>query len=159
MKQLRLILILLFVGAGAHAQTLSIPDLTNLANLNNAEAGNYLVQGKAFKLLYSQIVDGLNIQHYESTVAKGEVVIIGNGIQTTDGKLLHTVKYSSAKAQYVLGLVAQGPSAGLSMDFHGADVSRNIYLFNNLLYTVNIYVNNDNSAGNVDVKQKDYLDY
>jgi hypothetical protein len=159
MKYLRLILVMLFLSAGARAQTLSIPDLTNLANLNNPEAGNYLVQGKAFKLLYSQMVDGLNIQHYESTKAKGEIVIIGNGIKVSNGKLLHTVKYLSTKSTYVLGLIAQASGTGLTMDFHGADIGRNIYLFNNFLYSVNIYINNDNSAGNIDVQQKDYLDY
>jgi len=159
MRCLRIIVVLFFLAAGAHAQTLSLYDLTNLANLNSSEAGNYLIQGKAFKRLYSQQVDGLNIEHYQSTTTKTETVIIGNGIKTADGKLLHLVKYNTTQSKHILDFIAQAPATGLSMSFQGSDATRNIYLFANFLYTVNIYLNNDNSAGDVEVQQKDYLDY
>ena len=162
MRSILMILTLVFFGMGARAQSLSMPQLTNLATLGNAEAYNNLIYNKApFKRLYSQQVNGLTLVYYQGgpSATKVEKIIIGDGVKTNSGVFLHTVTYTTNQVKYILSLIAQAKSAGLNLNFQGADASNNIFLFDNFLFTVKIYITNDNSQGTVEIRQKEYLNY
>jgi uncharacterized protein YfaT (DUF1175 family) len=161
MKKLLFIVFPLFLGLNVHAQNVSLPDLINLASLTNDQAQGYLTEGKPFKQAYTQNVDGLNIEQFQlgNSVANKETVTVGNGIKTNSGVFLHTVIYTTPQTKYLLSLIAQAKKSDLDMYFQGADATKSIYLFDNVLYTVNIYINIDNTAGSVEVKQKEYMNY
>lgn len=157
MKNSLLILLLFFCGINARAQTVSLTDLTSIANLSNGDARTFLMQGKGFKQLYSQEMNSLTIEHFQNvTNGQKETVIIGDGVRTGSGVLLHHVTYTTTQVKYILKLITEATSAGLSLNFQGADQFKNIYLYDNFLYTVFIYINVDNTEGSVVVKQKDY---
>ena len=161
MKKGLIILVLLFCGALARAQTLSMSDLTNLATFDMANANNFLVIGKPFKQTYMQDVNKLTIHHYEgkSPESKNETVTVGDGFVTASGTLLHKVTYTSTQIKYVQNLIGQTHSVGLRRLFMGNDKYNNIYVYNNQLYTVRIFIKSDNSLGTVEVKQNDFVNY
>jgi hypothetical protein len=161
MKNPLVILFLVFCGVSVRAQSVSISDLTNLSTLNITDAHNFLTQGKPFKQLYMQDVNGLSIRHYQGTTPASlkETIIIGDGIKTSSGTLLRTVTYTTTKTKYIINLIAQAPGTGLNKNFQGADMYSNIYVFENMLYTVRIYLKNDDSEGTVEVKQKDFTNF
>jgi hypothetical protein len=157
MKKYLAIIVLSLMGIGAHAQNLTMSDITNLASLSNSEAHNSLTFERPFQQKYTENVDGLTIDHYQGNTpsSKSETVTIGYGAKTTSGVFLHTVTYNTTNVKYLLSLIAQAKSVGLVKQFQGADSSSNIWLFNNFLYTVNVYIANDNSKGSITVKQNE----
>jgi len=159
MKKYLVILALFFCPAFVHAQSITLYDLINLSNLTNDQAYNFFNAGKTFKRLYEQDVKGLSIVHYETkNQNKLEDVVIGDGIRSDNGALLRKVNYATAHIDYVLKMIGEAKGAGLSVDFQGSDVTKNIYLFDNFLYTVHIYIANDNSLATVEIQQKDFID-
>src|ERR1700761_655292 len=155
-KYLGIIVFSLF-ALGARAQNLTMSDITNLASLSNSEAHNSLTFERPFQQKYTENVDGLTIDHYQGNTpsSKAETVTIGYGGKTTAGIFLHTVTYNTTNVKYLLNLIGQAKSVGLTKQFQGADNSNNIYLYTNFLYTVNVYIANDNSKGFITVKQNE----
>jgi hypothetical protein len=161
MKKALVILVLFFCGIVAQAQTLSMSDLTNLATFDMANANNFLVIGKPFKQTYIQDINKLTIHHYQgkTPTSKNENVTVGDGFVTASGTLLHKVTYTSTQIKYIQNLIGQTHSVGLHRLFLGSDKYNNIYVYNNQLYTVRIFIKNDNSSGTVEVKQNDFVNY
>jgi hypothetical protein len=155
MKKCLAVIVLLISGLAAHAQNLTMSDITNLASLNNSEAYNSLTFERPFQRVATEQIDGRIIDHYRGNTpsSKCETVTIGFGGKTTEGVFLHTVTYETTNIKYLLSLIAQAKSAGLKKDFQGADSGSNIYMFDNFLYTVNVYISNDHSKGSVTVRQ------
>ena len=110
MKNYLAALVLVLLGMSAHAQNLTMSDLTNLAELGNTEAHNNLTFEKPFKQLYTQVIKGLTISHYQGTTpsSKSEMVIIGYGVKNGEGTFLHSVTYTSTNVKYIRNLLAQG---------------------------------------------------
>jgi len=161
MKNYLAALVLVLLGMSAHAQNLTMSDLTNLAELGNTEAHNNLTFEKPFKQLYTQVIKGLTISHYQGTTpsSKSEMVIIGYGVKNGEGTFLHSVTYTSTNVKYIRNLLAQAQLAGLDKHFQGADANRTIYMYTNWLFTINVYINNDNSKGAVEIQENDTMDY
>lgn len=157
MKKYLAVIVLSLCGIGVRAQNLTLSDITNLASLSNSEAHNSLTFEMPFQQKYSENVNGLTIDHYQGNTpsSKSETVTIGYGAKTTAGIFLHTVTYNTTNTKYLLNLIGQAKSVGLTKQFQGADQSSNIWLFTNFLYTVNVYVANDNSRGSITVKQNE----
>lgn len=157
MKKYLAVIVLVLLGLGVQAQSLTLSDITNLASLNNSEAHNSLTFERPFQEKYSENVNGITIDHYQGTTpaSKSEVVVIGYGGKTTSGTFLHTVTYNTTNVKYLLKLIGEAKSIGLTKQFQGADANSNIWLFTNFLYTVNVYIANDNSKGSITVKQNE----
>jgi hypothetical protein len=160
MKKLLVMLVLCLSAVISHAQSVSMSDLTNLATINMTDANYFLTSGKPFKQEYSQEVNGLTLRHYVGTTAasKCESVIMGDGIKTSTPLVLHVVTYTSTNTKYLLELIGQAKSAELKKNFQGVDQFNNIYIFDNFLYTVHVYIKTDNSEGTVKVEQKYYVE-
>jgi len=151
----------LCLGAiGARAQSVSMSDLTNLATINLTDGNNFLTSGKPFKQEYTETVNGFILHHYIGTTAasKSENIVIGDGVRTKSDKVLHTVIYNSTNTKYLLQLIGDAQSAELKKNFQGADQFNNIYIFDNFLYSVHVFIKTDNSGGFVKVDQKDFVE-
>jgi hypothetical protein len=160
MKKLLVIMVLCFGVIGARAQSISMSDLTNLATINLTDGNNFLTSGKPFKQEYEQDVNGLTLRHYVGITAasRPETLTIGDGIKTKSNKVLHTVTYNTTDTKYLLHLIAEAQSAELKKNFEGADQFNNIYIFDNFLYSVHVFIRTDNSGGFVKVEQKDFVE-
>lgn len=160
MKKYLALIVLSLLGISAHAQNLTMSDITNLASLSNSEAHNSLTFERPFQEKYTENVNGLTIDHYQGNTpsSKSETVTIGYGGKSTSGVFLHAVTYNTTNVKYLLNLINQAKSVGLTKQFQGADNNNNIYLFTNFLYTVNVYIANDNSKGFITVKQNEVGD-
>jgi hypothetical protein len=157
MKKYLAIIVFVLLSVCARAQNLTLSDITNLASLTNSEAHNSLTFERPFRQKYTENVNGLTIDHYEGTTpsSQAESVLIGYGDKTTNGNFLHTVTYATTNVKYLQNLITQAKSLGLTKQFQGGDASNNIYLFTNFLYSVNVYIANDNSKGSITVKQNE----
>lgn len=160
MKKLLVMLILCLSMIAAHAQSVSMSDLTNLATINTTDADYFLTSGKPFKQEYTQMINGLNVRHYVGTTpaSKPESVVIGDGIKTSTSLVLHIVTYTSTNTKYIRELIGQAKSAELKKNFQGVDQYNSIYIFDNFLYTVHVYIKTDNSEGIIKVEQKYYVE-
>ena len=160
MKKLLVILGLCLGTIAAHAQSVSMSDLTNLATINMTDANYFLTSGKPFKQDYTEALNGFNLRHYVGTTpaSKCETVMMGDGIKTSTDLVLHVVTYTSTNTKYILELIGQAKSAELKKNFQGVDQFNNIYIFDNFLYTVHVYIKTDNSEGTVKVEQKYYVE-
>jgi len=161
MRKILVVLLLVYCGMDVQAQSLSLSDLTNMATFDMGRANVFLTQGKPFKQIYMEDKGKLVIHHYKGVTpaSKSETVIVGNGFVTASGTLLHTVTYTSTQTKYILNLIAQAPASGFNRNFLGADQYRKIYVYANTLYTLRIFLNLDNTAGTVEVKQNDFVTY
>jgi hypothetical protein len=160
MKRYLVILALFFCSVSVHAQSLTLYDLINLSNLSNDQAYSFFTAGKTFKRLYEQDVNGLSLIHYQTkNPTKIEEVVIGDGVRSGNGTLLRKVNYGTSHIDYVLKMIGQAKGAGLDVNFQGSDATKNIYLFDNFLYTVHIYIATDNSLATVEIQQKDFIDH
>lgn len=161
MKKYLLITLLAFCGADLFGQSITLNDLTNISNLANDEAHNYLVIGKGFKQEYLQEVNGNTLEHLHKVSAnkKAETVIIGQGTKLSNGSILRTVTYQSQTAKHLFNLITQAKNAGLKMNIQGADAVNNIYLFDNSFFHIAFFVNRDNTYGSVEVKQKEFMGF
>jgi hypothetical protein len=159
MKKLFTILFLVFCIANVRAQSLSLTDITNLATLNTSDANNFLTQGKPFKETFEQKVKDNILKHYTSIASKAETIVIGDGFKSDAGTFLHVVSYTTTQRKYLLNLIAQAQSAGLAKNFEGTDRFNSIYVFDNYLYTVRIFLKNGSTSGTIEVKQRDFVNY
>jgi hypothetical protein len=159
MKKLFTFLFLVFCAVSAKAQSLSLTDITNLATLNTSDANNFLTQGKPFKENFEQKVKDNTLKHYISTASKAETIVIGDGFKSDAGTFLHVVNYTTTQRKYLLNLIAQAQSAGLAKNFEGTDRFNSIYVFDNYLYTVRIFLKNGSTSGTIEVKQRDFVNY
>ena len=161
MKKLLVIMVLCLGVMGANAQSISMSDLTNLSTINLTDGNNFLTSGKPFKQEYTeQSPDGFLLHHYAGTTPASmpESVIIGDGNKTKSDRVLHTVIYKSTNTKYLLTLVGEAQSAELKKNFQGADQFNNIYIFDNFLYSVHVFIKTDNTGGFVKVEQKDFVE-
>lgn len=161
MKKTLLISFLILCSLVTRAQSLSLSDLTNMATFDMGRANVFLTQGKPFKQIYMEDKGKLTIHHYKgiTPASKCETVVIGDGFVTASGTLLHSVTYTSTQTKYILTLIGQAHAAGFNRNFLGADAYKKIYVYANTLYTMRIFINLDNSAGTVEVKQNDFVTY
>jgi hypothetical protein len=161
MKKYFLVALLAFCCVDLLGQSITLNDLTNISNLPNDEAHNYLVVGKGFKKEYLQDVNGNTLEYLHKVNAgkKQETVIIGEGVKLSNGSTLRTVTYKSQTPQHLFNLITQAKSAGLKMNIQGADAKNNIYLFDNNFFHVSIFVNRANTFGYAEVKQKEFLGF
>lgn len=157
MKRLPLIL-LLFTCNYVRAQSLTLNDLTNLAQLTNGEAHNYLVHARTFKRDYVQVIDGKQIEKYKGTddTTKREMITIGDGQKLVSGQLLRNVYYATNNRKFLLNLVNQAKQSNFKLSFTGMDASNNIFMFDDDLYHIIINVGRAKGTGSVSVKQKEY---
>lgn len=157
MKQYLAFIVLSLLGISVHAQSLTLSDITNLSSLNSAEAHNSLTFERPFQQKYTEKINGSTIDHYQGNTpaSKSETVTINYGPKIGLGAPLNTVTYNTTNIKYLRNLIAQAKSIGLNKQFQGTDNSNNIYLFSNFLYTVNIYIANDNSKGFISVREND----
>ena len=161
MKKLYIILFLAFCAATVRAQSLSLTDITNLATLDANDGNNFLTQGKPFKETYQQNVGGHILRHYKSIAvpSTSESIVIGDSFQSDAGTHLHIVNYTTTQRKFLLNLLAQATGAGLAKNFQGTDRFNSIYVFDNYLYTVRIFLKNDGGSGTIEVKQRDFVNY
>ncbi|RFZ83355.1 hypothetical protein DYU05_14565 [Mucilaginibacter terrenus] len=161
MKKYLLILLLISSGAIARAQAISFYDLTNLANLSNGEAHNYLTLGKVFKHLYLEEKDGKKLERFRSVnpKQKEQTVTIGVNTVLSSGGVLRTVTYTTRDPQHIYNLIAQAKRNRMEMRFEGADADNNIYIFDNDFYHVAMYVSNKHGNGLIRVDQKEFVAY
>jgi hypothetical protein len=159
MKKLLIISFLCFCTVCTRAQSISLYDLTNLVNVDINGADNVLTSGKPFKLQYLQDVNGFTLRHYQGTTpdSKAETIIVGDGVKTQSAAVLQSVTYTSTNIKYVLLLLKQAKTSGLNKIFEGVDAYNNIYIFDNYLYNIHIFLKNDNSEGTIKVLQKDFV--
>jgi hypothetical protein len=157
MKQFLAVIVLSMFAISVHAQSLTLSDITNLASLNSSEAHNSLTFERPFQQKYTEKVNGSTIDHYQGNTpaSKSETVTINYEPKTALGASLNTVTYNTTNIKYLHNLIAQAKSIGLTKQFQGADRNNNIYLFSNFLYTVNIYIANDNSKGFIMVRENE----
>jgi hypothetical protein len=156
MKKFLIILCLFFYCADIHAQSISLLELTNLTSLTSIQIENYFTSGKIFKLQFGEEVNGFVLKHYQTSgkLSKVETVITGTGYKTASGAILYTVSYITSDPQNIINMVDQTKKVNLKLDFQGADPANNIYIYDNFLYHVVIKLNFSQTAGTVDITQK-----
>jgi hypothetical protein len=158
MKRYLFAIVLLFAGAGACAQSVSFGDLLNLTSMTEAQSHDLLAIAKGFKSGGSQTLNGRSYVQYtrvtKGTPDKTESVLIGTAAKSGTGVITHEIIYNTAQEVDLDNLLAQAKKSNLSLIFQGADVSSNIYRFDNSLFRANISLAFDKKSGNVDVQQK-----
>lgn len=161
MKKYLLILLLFCFDTGTYAQSISFFDLTNLTNLSDGQAHNYLTLGKVFKHQYIETVDGKRIEHFKSLNPKLKEQNITIGVNTVlqNGTVLRTITYTTFEPQYVLNLIGQAKKSKLTLKFQGVDHDNNIFVFDNEFYRVDMYISTTNNKAMVKVNQKEFVGY
>jgi hypothetical protein len=161
MKKYFLMLLLFGYGASTYAQSISFFDLTNLTNLSDGQAHNYLTLGKVFKHQYVENVDGKRIEHFRSISPKFKEQNITIGVNTVsqNGTVLHTITYTTLESQYVINMIAQAKRSKFTMKFQGVDHDNNIFVFDNEFYRVEMYISTTDNKGMVKVNQKEFIGY
>ncbi|MCC8425622.1 hypothetical protein [Mucilaginibacter sp. UR6-11] len=156
MKKSLLTLIIYLCCTQVYGQHITLLNLINLTSLNNTQAGNTLTSGKTWGLQYGEDLNGFVVEHYQTSAPRNriETIIIGTGIKTASGAILHTVSYVSPNPQDVINLTSQAKGAGLIQNFKGADKQDNIYIYESFLYHMVVRLAIDNSKGVIDVTQK-----
>jgi len=161
MNKIILILLTFCIGVTAQAQSISFFDLTNLTNLTDGQAHNYLTLSGVFKHQYLEEKDGKKIEHFRSVspAIKEQTVTIGENTKLTNGSVLRSVFYTTRDPQHVVNMISQAKRGKLIMKFQGADANNNIYIFDNEFYRVNMYISTSESKASVEVKQKEFAGY
>ncbi len=161
MKKYLFLALLSFSCVNVFGQSITFNDLTNLTNLTNADAHNYLVLAKGFKKDYTQDVDGNTVEHLHKPGLEHteESVAVGVALKLSSGATLRTVTYKTSTTKHVFNLITQAKSQGLPMRFQGADSVNNIYQFDNDFFHIVMFISRDNTSGYVEVKQKEYLGF
>ena len=161
MRRYFLILLLFCFNTGSYAQSISFFDLTNLANLSDAQAHNYLTLGKVFKHQYVETVDGKRVEHFRSvgTRFKEQNITIGVSAILKNGTALHTITYTTFEQQYVVNMIAQAKRSKLTLKFQGIDHDNNIFIFDNEFYRVDMYISTTDNKAMVKVNQKEFAGY
>ncbi|TSD63427.1 hypothetical protein FFF34_017710 [Inquilinus sp. KBS0705] len=161
MKKYFLLLLFFCLRLAANAQNISFFDLTNLTNLSDGEAHNYLTLGGNFKQLYIQEIDGNKIEHFKTLNPKvaEQTVTVGKNIKLANGTILRTVSYTTRDPQHVVNMIGQARRSRLIMKFQGMDATNNIYVFDNEFYHVSMYISTTENTASVEVKQKEFVGY
>ena len=161
MKRSLLSLILLFAGITTYGQSITFYDLTNLTNLSDGEAHNYLTLGKVFKHQYLEEVNGVKIEHFRtaSPQAKEQTITIGAKNRLNNGTVLHTITYTTRDPQHIVNMIGQAKRAKLIMKFQGTDADNNIYIFDSDFYRVDMYISTTENKGMVKINQKEFIGY
>jgi hypothetical protein len=156
MKKFLLTLVIYLCWTPLYAQSITLLNLINLTSLNNEQAGNTLTSGKTWGLQYGEELNGFVVEHYQTlaTQTKKETIIIGTGVKTGSGAVLHTVSYVSPNTQDIINLTGQGKASGLIQKFRGSDSKDNIYIYESFLYHMVVRLAIDNSKGVIDITQK-----
>ena len=158
-KHLFISAILILSGLNIFAQSIKFSDLVSFTSLGNAAVLNTLLEGSRFKQDYSEIVGGQEMEYFKNTGPRKDTEKINTGSFTKldDGTILRTVNYSSTEISNVVAMVGQAKNYGLDLQFQGTNETYNIYLYDNNFYMVNIYLRRDQTAGTVEIKQKEYF--
>ena len=161
MKKNLLVLILLLASVSSYGQSISFFDLTNLTNLSDGEAHNYLTLGKVFKHQYLEEVNGKKIEHFRtiSPQVKEQTITIGVKNVLNNGTVLRTITYTSRDPQHVVNMISQAKRGKLIMKFQGVDADNNIYVFDNDFYRVDMYISTTENKGMVKINQKEFVGY
>lgn len=161
MKRYLLVLSLFCLCVSARAQSITFYDLTNLTNLSDGEAHNYLTLGKVFKHQYLEQVNGKRVEHFRSANPKvrEQTVTIGVNSVLSNGAVLRTITYTTRDPQHVVNLIAQARRNRMTMKFQGLDAYNNIYVFDNDFYHVSMYISTSENKGSVKIEQKEFVGY
>ncbi|HVS93533.1 MAG TPA: hypothetical protein VHE59_15945 [Mucilaginibacter sp.] len=149
--------LLVLACAFGRAQSISFGDILNLSSMNDAQAHDFLTVSKGFKPGGQQTVGGKSYQEYKlvtGTPEKTESVLIGTGSSTASGTTSHEIIYNTTQEQDLNNLLAEAKKSTLTLIFQGAELSSNIYRFDNSLFRASISIAFDKKSGNVDVQQK-----
>ena len=158
-KYLFLLAPMLFCGRTIFAQSIKFNQLVALTGLSNDGVYAGLKQNGNFKQDYAEQVNGYPMEYFKNAGAKPNSERITSGFYTKlyDGTVLRTLDYTSTDVQNIINMIGQAKRYGLEMQFRGVDDVNNIYLYSNSLYEVSIYLRRDQTAGLVEIKQKEYL--
>ena len=158
-KYLILLPVLLCGTLVTRAQSIKFSDLIYFTNLTNGEIYNTLLQGNKFNQDYTEDINGQELEYFKNITAKPntEKIIVGAYTKLYNGTILRTVNYTSTDSQYIINMISQAKRYGLELKFRGVDASNNIYLYDNNFYHVSIYLRRDQTSGQVEIKQKEYL--
>jgi hypothetical protein len=161
MKRFFLIIALFLVYLTSYGQSITFYDLTNLTNLSDGEAHNYLTLGKVFKHQYLEEVNGKKIEHFRSVDSrvKEQNITIGVKERLRNGTVLHTITYTTRDPQHVVNMISQARRSKLVMKFQGVDADNNIYIFDNDFYRVDMYISTTENKGMVKINQKEFVGY
>jgi hypothetical protein len=158
MKRYLIAVLLFFACTGAYAQSLSFGDLLNLTSMTDAQSHDLLASGKGFKAMGSQTVNGKTYSQYtritKGTPDKNESVLVGTAIKSATGIITHEIIFNTSQAPDLDNLLAEAKKSNLTPVFQGADLTSNIYRFDNSLFRASISLAFDKKSGNVDVQQK-----
>ncbi|MDF2432317.1 MAG: hypothetical protein JWP44_1948 [Mucilaginibacter sp.] len=158
-KCLYLLSITFFCCSIGYCQSIKFSDLVYLTSLNNRQVFDNLMQGKIFRQDYTANVNGQEITYFKSIgpKANSEKINVGGYTKLFNGATLKTVYYSSNDPLNIFNMISQVKRYGLELKFRGEDAANNIYLYDNNFYHVSIYLKRDQTAGLVEIKQKEYL--
>ncbi len=160
-KTLAFFIPLLLLGSViAKGQSIKFSDLVYMTPMNNDAVYATLKQGTAFKQDYSKQVDGYPMEYFKKANEKPdqERIITGRYTKLYDGVLTQSLGlHLRTDVQNILNMVSQAKYAGMDLVFQGSDDVNNIYLFSSNYFQVSIYVRHDQTAGMVEIKQKEIL--
>jgi len=158
MKRYLLAAFLFFACTGTYAQSLSFSDMLNLTSMADAQSRDLLASSKGFKAAGNQTLNGKTYVLYtklsKSTPDKNESVLVGAAIKNATGVLTHEIIFNTSQASDLDNLLAEAKKSNLTPVFQGADLTSNIYRFDNSLFRASISLAFDKKSGNVDVQQK-----
>jgi hypothetical protein len=155
MRKLLLLVLMLCCAGFAKAQNISLSELADLVKLNNEDVSIFLNSGKKFRLVSSEKIKGLIVDTYQTSNIQGtETIIAGAGIIMGNKSVLHKVDYHTLKTAHVYELMRQMERLDYKLTFKGADAFKKIFLYDNGLYRVTVHVNQDEKAGNVEIREK-----
>ena len=156
MKKFLLIALVYFCSTTVYSQSIGLLDLTNLTSLKSGQVEDYFAAGKVFKQQFGEDVNGFVVKHYQTTskANKSETVLTGGGFKAASGVILYSVSYVTSDPQNIINLINQTKNVSLKLTFQGADQSNNIYIYDNYLYHVIFKLSFNQTAGTVDITQK-----
>jgi hypothetical protein len=158
MKRYLFVVLLFFACTGAYAQSLSFGDLLNLTSMTDAQSRDMLASVKGFKAIGNITLNTKTYLQYtkvtKGTPDKNESVLIGTPIKSATGILTHEIIFNTTQSSDLDNLLAEAKKSNLTLVFQGADLTSNIYRFDNSLFRASISLAFDKKSGNVDVQQK-----
>jgi hypothetical protein len=160
MKKFTLTAVFLFASVLVCSQSINLADLTNLNTLTMVGEDSFLTSDNRFKLVGIQQINGLPVAEYQNVQGaplKLETLTIGMGKKSPSGEFLRTIIYNSSQNSFIRKLKAQAIANRFTLYFEGRDNNYNIFLYDNTLYQLNIYLRRDETSGYIELKQKDIV--
>jgi hypothetical protein len=157
MKRYLFAALFIFACTGTFAQSLSFTDLLNMTGMSDAQLHDFLSSSRGFRAMGLQSVNGRAYQQFKlekGTTDKMESVLVGVGVKSVSGITTHEIIYNNTQEQDLNNLLAQAKKSNLTLLFQGADLTSNIYRFDNSLFRASVSLAFDKKSGNVDVQQK-----